>query len=71
VTALAPLEAKPMEAAELGRFVCVAHGGCLHTGQRPYGRTIASDGVWVRQPGGQVASAHRDCYERWAAQWTG
>jgi hypothetical protein len=69
VSAAGALEAKPMESAELGRFVCTAHGGCLHTERG--GRTVSADGVWVRQPGGQVASAHRDCYERWAAQWTG
>lgn len=71
MTALAPLEAKPMESADLGRFVCTAHGGCLHA--EPPGRssTVSADGVWVRQPGGQVYSAHRDCYERWAARWTG
>lgn len=50
------LEAKPMHPA--------AHGGCVH----PH-RTITADGVWVRVGGigGQFSSAHRDCYERWAA----
>lgn len=57
------MDTQPMKAAELGQFVCVAHGGCLHRN-----RTITSDGVWVRQgPGGPFSSAHRDCYERWAA----
>lgn len=58
------MDTQPMKASELGRFVCVAHGGCLHS---PH-RMITSDGVWVKQGyGGPVSSAHRDCYERWAA----
>lgn len=61
------METQPMKSAEYGRFVCVAHGGCLHS---PH-ITIHSDGVWVRypdslNPGGHLyTSAHRDCYERW------
>ena len=43
---------------ELGRFVCVAAGGCLHSR-----RVIDSDGVWVQHDGGNVSSAHRDCHE--------
>jgi hypothetical protein len=58
------METAPMKAGELGQYVCVAHGGCLHS---PH-RTITADGVWVKQgPGGPFSSAHRDCYERWAA----
>jgi hypothetical protein len=56
------METQPMKENELGRYVCVAHGGCLHS---PH-RTIHSDGVWVRQaPGGPFSSAHRDCFEAW------
>ena len=65
------MESQPMKASELGRYVCVAHGGCLHS---PH-ITINSDGVWVRSPdpdplnpGSHLySSAHRDCYEHWAA----
>lgn len=65
------MESQPMKADELGRYVCVAHGGCLHY---PH-RTITSDGVWVKSPdpdplnpGSHLySSAHRDCYENWAA----
>lgn len=68
--ALGPPEAKPMEPGDLGRFVCVAHGGCLHRH-----RTITEDGVWVRSPDPDplnpgsylYSSAHLDCYEQWAA----
>lgn len=63
-----------MQASELGQFVCVAHGGCLHS---PH-RTITADGVWVRSPdpdplnhGSHVySSAHRDCAEAWQARET-
>jgi hypothetical protein len=61
------LESKPMKTGELGRFVCVAQGGCLHSPKR----TIDSDGVWARSPDPQVpgsymySSAHRDCFEAW------
>ncbi len=48
----------PMKDSELGKFVCVSQGGCLHS---PATR-IDADGVWVRR-GGQFSSAHRDCYE--------
>ena len=65
------MESQPMKPSELGTYVCVAHGGCLHS---PH-ITITSDGVWVRSPdpdplnpGSHLySSAHRDCYERWAA----
>ena len=63
------MESQPMKASELGQYVCVVHGGCLHS---PH-ITIPSDGVWVRSPdpnnpGSHVySSAHRDCYENWAA----
>jgi hypothetical protein len=64
------MDTQPMKDSELGRYVCVAHGGCLHRD-----RTITSGGVWVRSPdpdplnpGSHLySSAHRDCYERWAA----
>lgn len=60
-----------MKPGELGRYVCVAHGGCLHRSSR-----IESDGVWVRSPdpdplnpGSHVySSAHRDCFEAWQAR---
>ena len=65
------MESKPMHAAELGRYVCVAHGGCLHSPAI----TIKRDGVWVRSPnpdplsGGHLySSAHRDCFEAWQAR---
>jgi hypothetical protein len=69
---MSAMEAQPMKASELGQYVCVAHGGCLHTERG--GRTIRADGVWVRSPdpdplnpGSHVySSAHRDCYEAWA-----
>jgi hypothetical protein len=63
------MDSQPMKDSELGRYVCVAHGGCLHRN-----RTITSDGVWVRSPDPLVpgshfySSAHRDCYEAWAAR---
>lgn len=68
------LEAQPMKAGELGRFVCVSRNGCLHSPCI----TIRSDGVWVRSPdpdplnpGSHLySSAHRDCYEAWAARVT-
>ena len=25
------MESRPMKAGELGRYVCTAHGGCLHS----------------------------------------
>jgi hypothetical protein len=53
-------ETAPMKPSELGRYVCVHN--CLHS---PH-ITINSDGVWVKH-GGQFSSAHRDCYEAWAA----
>lgn len=61
------MESAPMKASELGKYVCVADGGCLHT---PH-RTITADGVFVKKPdslnpGGYVyTSAHRDCFEAW------
>lgn len=64
-----PMETRPMKASELGRYVCVAHGGCQHSPRI----TITSDGVWVKvpdslNPGGHMyTSAHRDCCERWQA----
>jgi hypothetical protein len=58
------MESAPMKDSELGQFVCVAHGGCLHS---PH-RTIRSDGVWVKQgSGGPFSSAHRDCFDAWEA----
>lgn len=57
-------ETQPMREDELGRYVCVARGGCQHT---PH-ITINADGVWVRypdslNPGSFVySSAHRVCY---------
>jgi hypothetical protein len=58
------LDSAPMKAGEYGRYVCVAHGGCLHSPRI----AITADGVWVRQrPAGVFTSAHRDCFERWAA----
>lgn len=56
---------QPMREDELGRYVCVARGGCQHS---PH-LTINADGVWVRYPdsltpGSYVySSAHRTCYE--------
>ncbi len=66
------MDSQPMKPEELGQYVCVAHGGCLHRGERS-GRTINSDGVWVRSPdpdplnpGSHIySSAHRDCFEAW------
>jgi hypothetical protein len=66
------MESQPMKDSELGRYVCVARGGCLHT---PH-RTITADGVWVRSPdpdslnpGSHLySSAHRDCFEAWASR---
>ena len=63
------MESQPMKEDELGKYVCVAHGGCLHTERG--GRTINSDGVWVRVPDSLnhgsylYSSTHRDCYENW------
>lgn len=65
------LESRPMRADELGRYVCVAHGGCRKS---PF-ITINSDGVWVRSPdpdplnpGSHLySSAHRDCFDAWQA----
>lgn len=49
-----------MKTEELGRYVCVVHGGCLHS---PH-ITITSNGVWVKW--GQIfSSAHRDCFDAW------
>jgi hypothetical protein len=64
-------QSRPMKPSELGRYVCVAHGGCLKSPKI----TIESDGVWVRSPhpdplsGGKhlYTSAHRDCFEAWKA----
>jgi hypothetical protein len=50
---------KPEEMSK-GQYVCVAHGGCLHS---PH-ITITSDGVWVKY-GTQFTSAHRDCFAEW------
>jgi hypothetical protein len=69
---MSAMESKPMEAGELGRYVCVVHGGCLHS---PH-LTITSGGVWVRSPAPDplsqgrylYSSAHRDCFEAWAAR---
>lgn len=55
------MDCKPMKDAELGKYVCVAHGGCIYS---PY-ITITFDGVWVRS-NGLYSSAHRACYDRWA-----
>lgn len=53
----------PMKPDELGRFVCVM--GCQHSPDI----TIGTNGVWVKQGhGGQVSSAHQDCYENWLSQ---
>lgn len=57
------MESKPMKADELGRYVCVAHGGCLHSPSI----TITQDGVWVKA-GELFSSAHRDCFEAWQAR---
>jgi hypothetical protein len=55
-----PMESAPMKDSELGRFVCVPSGDCLHSPDL----TIHADGVWVRSPGGNTySSAHRDCFE--------
>jgi hypothetical protein len=67
------MDTQPMKAGEMGRFVCVAHGGCLHAIPPGRSSTIRADGVWVRHPdlnqGGHLfSSAHRGCYERWAAR---
>ena len=64
------MESQPMKDSENGQYVCVAHGGCLHSPNR----TISSDGVWVRSPdpdplnpGSHLySSAHSDCYANWA-----
>lgn len=66
------METRPMKPGELGRYVCVAHGGCLHSPKI----TITADGVWVRSPdpdplnpGSHLySSAHRDCFEAWQAR---
>jgi hypothetical protein len=66
ITESAPM--KPREMAP-GTYVCVRD--CQHS---PH-ITIRSDGVWVRSPdpdplnpGSHLySSAHRDCYEAWAA----
>lgn len=62
------MESQPMKQDELGRYVCVAHGGCLHS---PH-RTITSDGVWVRVRDSlgthTYSSAHRDCFDAWQAR---
>ena len=60
-------EVQPMEPGALGRFVCVARGGCLHSPRI----TIHSNWVWVRSldpdplnPDSHLySSAHRDCFE--------
>jgi hypothetical protein len=57
------MESQPMKKDDYGRYVCVAHGGCLHSPKI----TITSDGVWVKH-GGQFSSAHRDCFEAWQAR---
>jgi hypothetical protein len=57
------METQPMKPYELGHYVCVAHGGCLHSPQV----TISSDGVWVKGPTSWT-SAHRDCFEAWQAR---
>lgn len=57
------MESQPMKQSELGRYVCVAHGGCLRT---PH-TTIMADGVWVKA-GQQWSSAHRDCFNAWQAR---
>jgi len=51
-------ETAPMKPDELGRFVCVAPGGCRHTPDIG----INADGLWVKT-GQQWSSAHRDCFE--------
>lgn len=51
-------ETKAMHEDELGDYVCVAPGGCVHAPQR----TINTDGVWFRKEGsGNVSSAHAEC----------
>ena len=63
------MESQPMKPDELGRYVCVAQGGCLRLH-----RTISDNGVWVRSPdslhpGSHLySSAHRDCLEAWQAR---
>ena len=69
---MSDLEYRPMKPEELGKYVCVAHGGCLHSPAI----TITADGVWVRSPdpdplnpGSHLySSAHRDCFEAWQAR---
>ena len=65
-------DSQPMKASELGRYVCVPSGSCLHRGLDRRGPMIDADGVWVRSPDPDplnpgsylYSSAHRDCYER-------
>jgi hypothetical protein len=57
------MESQTMKPSELGKYVCVAHGGCLHSPDI----TITSDGVWVKA-GQQWSSAHRDCFQAWQAR---
>jgi hypothetical protein len=63
-------DSQPMKASELGRYVCVPSGSCLHRGLDRRGSMIDANGVWVRSPdplnpGSYLySSAHRDCYER-------
>jgi hypothetical protein len=59
-------DATPMKESELGKYVCVIDGGCLHS---PH-ITITSDGIWRKRPNPAgpspyvYTSAHRDCYVR-------
>ena len=66
---LAPLDVQDITAmkdTELGKYVCVIDGGCLHS---PH-ITITSDGIWRKRPNPAgpspyvYTSAHRDCYVR-------
>lgn len=59
------MDTQPMKQGELGRYVCVARGGCLHSPEI----TIEEGGVWVREKsGGPISSAHGDCFEAWQAR---
>jgi hypothetical protein len=50
-------ESAAMQPWELGKYVCVAPGGC-----RQHSRDVNADGVWVKT-GQQWSSAHRACFE--------
>ena len=63
------MDAQPMKDSELGQHGCMLN--CQHPERG--GRMITSAGVWVKQDTGPygvpgtITSAHRDCYEAWAA----